>query len=181
MKMKHSLLIGFSAIVFAACSGGKSESTTNSVEAIDVTQFTGQNAVASSSTIDSMALEADFLTPEQGVSVLVGLSEIVKTEEGKGGKKLEYMRKFLDTYDILSGRGDEFKSAIANARMSTGIDLPAICEKFSDVLSEETGGGAVEGEEETTNSVAAPAKPAEETDQTPESPAETPAAADTVR
>ena len=47
MKMKHSLLMGFSAIVFAACSGGNSESKTNSVEAIDVTQFTGQNAVTS--------------------------------------------------------------------------------------------------------------------------------------
>lgn len=177
--MKHSLLMGFSAIVFAACSGGNSESKTNSVEAIDVTQFTGQNAVTSSSTIDSMALEADFLTPEQGVGVLVGLSEIVRSEEAKGGKKLEYMRKFLDTYDILSGRGDEFKSAIANARMSTGIDLPAICGKYSDVLSDETdGGAAVEGEDETTNSVAAPSKPADASDSIP---AETSAAADTVR
>ncbi|MDE6100233.1 MAG: hypothetical protein K2G01_04245, partial [Paramuribaculum sp.] len=147
MTIKHTLLAGFSAVIFAACSGGKTESTANSVEAIDVTQFTGSNAVASSATIDSMALEADFLTPEQGVSVLVGLSEIVKTEEAKakGGVKLEYMRKYLDTYDILSGRGDEFKSAIENARRSTGVDLPAICSRYADILSDETGGGAVEG------------------------------------
>lgn len=149
--MKLHLIIPAAAIAMAAasCSGGDGKGNASTVATIDVNDFKGQKAIASAATIDSMALEADFLTPEQGVTVLVGLSEIARNEEMKQSpdKRLEYMRKFLDTYDILSDRGDEFKQAIASAKASTGIDLPAIADRYRTVLNDEADGSAVETED----------------------------------
>lgn len=183
--MKLHLIIPAAAIAMAAasCSGGDGKGNASTVATIDVNDFKGQKAIASAATIDSMALEADFLTPEQGVTVLVGLSEIARNEEMKQSpdKRLEYMRKFLDTYDILSDRGDEFKQAIASAKASTGIDLPAIADRYRTVLNDEADGSAVETEEGAgapTTSV--PAETRETTEEQPtekpseEPPAETP-------
>lgn len=161
MKIVNTFLIVGLLSLATACSNGKSTDSAANVNPIDVSEFTGSNAVASVAMIDSLALEADFLTPEQGVSVLVGLSEIVKNEQAKGasGKKLEYMRKFMDTYEILQGRGEEFASAIANAKASAHIDLPAIASQYSDILNNEADGSAIEGEEDGGTANATPAAP----------------------
>ncbi len=159
MKLLNILVVAALAAVSLSCSDKKTSG--NSTEtSIDVSEFTGSNAVASSSKIDSLALEADFLTPEQGVNVLVGLSEIVKAEQekGKSSKKLEYMRKYIDTYDILADRSEEFRQTLAEAGSTTGIDLAAIFRQYREVLSNEADGTAIEGEDGGTTQVAAPAK-----------------------
>lgn len=130
MKLITSISISALALSLIACSGNNNESS-SAATSQDYSAFTGSNAVASAATIDSLALEADFITPEQGVGVLIGLSEIVKNEQavGSSSKKLEYMRKYIDTYDILVGRSDEFKTAIGDARATAHVDLPAIFEQ----------------------------------------------------
>lgn len=145
MKTSRILLIAILAPTIAACSGNKSGNAESS-EHIDLTPFTGNNAMTSAGTIDSLALEADFLTPEQGVAVLTGLSEIIKVEqaEGKKSKKLEYMRKFIDTYDILRDRSEDFTSEFENAARSAGIDFAALFAQYRDVLSSEADGTAIE-------------------------------------
>lgn len=159
----------------SACSNSKSDSTQAQIEAIDVSQFTGSNAVSSSRTIDSLALQADFLTPDQSVGVLVGLSEIVKNKQGN--ERYEYMRKFVDTYDIISSRGDEFAQALSSSKSSTGIDLPAMFAQYRDVLNDEADDGTTfeDGDQGATNVPTQKESPAETKTE------ETPAPADSVK
>lgn len=187
MRFHFQLTAIAATLALASCSGGNSNQTAVTVASIDVSEFKGQKALGSAATIDSLALEADFLTPEQGVTVLVGLSEIAKNEEmkQKPEKRLEYMRKFIDTYDILSDRGDEFKQAIANSTASTGINLTEIANRYRDVLNDEADGYTLEGEEGTgTTTTAAPSASAPKADteesKTPEAeqPADKPAEAE---
>ncbi|MCM1348386.1 MAG: hypothetical protein NC338_03160 [Firmicutes bacterium] len=161
--MKQFKIVLLSALVLslASCSGGKTSSGSADGNGADYASFMGQNALASAATIDSLALEADFLTPQQGVSVLVGLSEIARNEQGPSGsgKRLEYMRKYLDTYDILMDRGDEFKEAIAGATASAHVNLSEIADKYRDILNEEADGSSIEDEADGgTTSVAPVAK-----------------------
>lgn len=157
--MKYTAIIPAIVLLMSvsACGNNKSGSA-NDVQPIDVSAYTGGNALSAIAAIDSLAMEADFLSPEQGVTVLVGLSEIVKRREGNS--RLEYMRKFVDTYDILINRGDEFSRAILSAKASTSIDLPALFDQYRDVLNEEADGSAIEGEESpVTDAPAVSAKP----------------------
>lgn len=146
MKIIKILLVVFGAVAMTACSGKSSNGATSIVSDSDIESFTGGNAIAASATIDSLALEADFLTPRQAVSVLIGLNEIVKAEQekGKSGRRLEYMRKYIDTYDILSDRGEEFSDAFDEVKLRHHIDFAAICKSYRDILSDEADGSTVE-------------------------------------
>lgn len=147
MNLSRLVLPFFSALVMFSCSSNSKQSGESSQ--IDVGDYMGEHAVASAATIDSLALEADFLTVRQAVSVLVGLSEITKAEESKGsqGRKLEYMRKFIDTYEILMGRGDDFREAIEDSKATAHVDLPGIFARYRDTMASEAGGEAIEGED----------------------------------
>lgn len=177
MKYLRLLAIFFLAVTATACSDKKTSSD-GQVATADYSEFMGEKAVASAANIDSLALEADFLEPEQGAEVLVGLSEIVRHEEAaKSGKRLEYMRKFVDTYDILSGRGEDFRQAIAGVAESARINLKEIYLKYIDALGAEAGGDVLESEEPADNGGSAPkAAPSEE-----DAPATDAAPADSVQ
>lgn len=175
MKYLRLLAIFFVAAAATSCSDKKS-STDGQGASADYSAFMGEQAVASAANIDSLALEADFLEPAQGAEVLVGLSEIARHEDAaKSGKRLEYMRKYVDTYDILTGRGEEFRQAIADASEASHINLKEIYLKYVDALGNEAGGDVIETEEPAA---AAPAAK----EESAETPAETqPAAADSVQ
>lgn len=163
MKYLRLLVILFVAAAATACSDKKTSADSHDAAA-DYSEFMGEKAVASAANIDSLALEADFLEPEQGAEVLIGLSEIARHEEAaKSGKRLEYMRKFVDTYDILSGRGEEFRQAIAAVNESAHINLKQIYLNYIDALGAEAGGDVLESEESADNGGSAPkAAPSEE-------------------
>lgn len=156
MKYLKLLVVIFVALAATACSDKKT-SADGQDNLADYSEFMGEKAVASAANIDSLALEADFLEPRQGAEVLIGLSEIARHEEGaKSGKRLEYMRKFVDTYDILSGRGEDFRQAIADATESAHVNLRQIYLKYVDALGVEAGGDVIESEEAGEASVASP-------------------------
>lgn len=184
MKLITSISVSALALSLITCSENNNESS-SAATGQDYSAFTGSNAVASAATIDSLALEADFITPEQGVGVLVGLSEIVKNEQagGSSSKKLEYMRKYIDTYDILVGRSDEFKTAIDEARSTARVDLPAIFEQYRDILNGEADGSVIEGEEgggTTSAETSAPTAAKSDSTAAAQKPAAAPARPDSV-
>lgn len=171
-------MIAALASAACACSGNKSGST-ETAETIDLSSFTGSNAMASAGTIDSLALEADFLTPEQGVAVLAGLSEIVRAEEAEGNrsKKLEYMRKYIDTYDILVNRSEDFTSEFDRLKSAAHIDFAALFAQYRDILSSEADGTSVEGDsygitESRPAAAEADSTAASPSEDTPEAPAD---------
>lgn len=145
MNFTRALSISLFAAVLAACGSNKNKNN-DSESTVDLTSFTGANAVASASTIDSLALEADFLTPDQGIAVLAGLSEIVKAEEskGKGTMKLQYMRKYVDTYDILVSRTEDFTEEFDRLARTAGYDFRGLFNRYRDVLSSEADGTSIE-------------------------------------
>ncbi len=143
MNFTRALSISLFAAVLASCGSNKNENN-DSESTVDLTLFTGTNAVASASTIDSLALEADFLTPDQGIAVLAGLSEIVKAEESKGTLKLQYMRKYVDTYDILVSRTEDFTEEFNRLARTAGYDFRGLFNRYRDVLSSEADGTSIE-------------------------------------
>lgn len=176
-------MIAALASAACACSGNKSGNT-ETAETIDLSSFTGSNAVASAGTIDSLALEADFLTPEQGVAVLAGLSEIVRAEEAEGNrsKKLEYMRKYIDTYDILVNRSEDFTSEFDRLKSAAHINFAALFAQYRDILSSEADGTSVEGDSDSYG-ITETRPAAAEADSTAASPSEdtAEAPADSIR
>ncbi len=165
--------------MLTACGGSKNDNSSTTTT-IDLSAYTGANAVASATTIDSLALEADFLTPYQGVAVLTGLSEIVKSEQEKGkkGLKLEYMRKYVDTYDILMSRSESFTNELESTMRGTGINFRDLFTQYRDVLSAEADGTSIEDGGAGTTEIKS-ATPAADSTATAKS--ETPAAAaDTI-
>jgi len=154
MNFTRALSISLFAAVLTACGGNKNENN-DSESTVDLTSFTGTNAVASASTIDSLALEADFLTPDQGVAVLAGLSEIVKAEEakGRGNQRLQYMRKYVDTYDILVSRQEDFTEEFNRLIRTTGYDFRGLFNRYRDVLSSEADGTSIEDGDAGTTEV----------------------------
>lgn len=158
-------------LIAASCSNSKTQSSDSQVETIDVSQFTGSNAVDQAHTIDSLALQADFLSADQSVTVLVGLSEIVKYKQGN--ERLEYMRKYLDAYEILTSRGDEFVQAITSSKSATGIDLPGLFSSYHDVLNNEADDGtAFEDGDQGATSVEKKADSVEKKAEAPAAPAD---------
>lgn len=181
MKSFSILTIFLGALALASCSGNNTSGGSSVVSESDISAFSGNNALAASATIDSLALEADFLNPRQAVSVLLGLNEIVKAEQAKGssGKRLEYMRKYIDTYDILSDRGEEFTEAFDEVKLRHHIDFAAICKSYRDTLADEADGSAIEGDDggvtEVKNEEAAPDSTSQSEAETAEPKAEEPA------
>ena len=139
MKYLKLLAVIFVALAATACSDKKT-SADGQDNLADYSEFMGEKAVASAANIDSLALEADFLEPHE--------------EGAKSGRRLEYMRKFVDTYDILSGRGEDFRQAIADATESAHVNLRQIYLKYVDALGVEAGGDVIESEEAGEASVA---------------------------
>lgn len=99
---------------FAVGCSSKSESPeSGSGESVAVEEDVVLHAPAS--VLDSMALNADDLTPRQAVGLLNGYVEIYRSS-GSNRTKAVTMRKFVDVYDILIGNyGDEFRNAVSSA------------------------------------------------------------------
>lgn len=104
---------------------------------------------ASASVLDSMALNADDLTPRRAVSLLNGYVEIYRNS-GSSRSKAVTMRKFVDVYDILiSNYGDEFRNAVSSAA-SEETNLRELYQEFR---------GKLAGYDEASGMVAEPSVP----------------------
>lgn len=146
------LLIGYgivvaSAVVLAACGGKKESGAVENAETIDLTDYTPGHAVQMWDKIDSLALNADDLSPEDAVNVLLAYVEIERDESNanKAKVKRETMRKFVDVYDIVMGNyGNDFRGAIDKARRATDLDLSTIAADYRGRLSEYDEGAGIE-------------------------------------
>lgn len=108
---------------------------------------------ASASVLDSMALNADDLTPSRAVSLLNGYVEIYRNS-GSTRSKAVTMRKFVDVYDILiSNYGDEFRNAVSSAA-SEETNLRELYQEFR---------GKLAGYDEASGMVAEPSVPKDST------------------
>lgn len=108
---------------------------------------------ASASVLDSMALNADDLTPRRAVSLLNGYVEIYRNS-GSSRSKAVTMRKFVDVYDILiSNYGDEFRNAVSSAA-SEETNLRELYQEFR---------GKLAGYDEASGMVAEPSVPKDST------------------
>lgn len=146
------LLIGYSivvasAVALVACGGKKENGAVENAETIDLTEYTPGHAVQMSDKIDSLALNADDLSPDDAVNVLLAYVEIERDESNanKAKVKRETMRKFADVYDIVMGNyGNEFRAAIDKARRTTELDLSAIAADYRERLSDYDEGAGIE-------------------------------------
>lgn len=146
------LLIGYSivvasAVALVACGGKKENGAVENAETIDLTEYTPGHAVQMSDKIDSLALNADDLSPEDAVNVLLAYVEIERDESNANKTKVkrETMRKFADVYDIVMGNyGNEFRAAIDKARRTTELDLSAIVTDYRERLAEYDEGAGIE-------------------------------------
>lgn len=113
------------------------EDISTSQEVVDYTDH--GHAPRSTMHIDSLANEADFLSPGEGVGVLIAYVE-VKSEAEKAGKikeAYETMRKFVDLYNIVSNNHkNDFKKAVNKALRSTGTDLSALAVEYREKLAD---------------------------------------------
>ncbi len=108
---------------------------------------------ASASVLDSMALNADDLTPRRAVSLLNGYVEIYRNSRSSRSKAVT-MRKFVDVYDILiSNYGDEFRNAVSSAA-NDEINLRELYQEFR---------GKLAGYDEASGMVAEPSVPKDST------------------
>lgn len=113
---------------------------------------------ASASVLDSMALNADDLTPGRAVSLLNGYVEIYRNGRSSRSKAVT-MRKFVDVYDILiSNYGDEFRNAVSSAA-NDEINLRELYQEFRGKLAgyDEASGMVAEPSAPKDSTVAAPA------------------------
>ncbi len=108
---------------------------------------------ASASVLDSMALNADDLTPRRAVSLLNGYVEIYRNSRSSRSKAVT-MRKFVDVYDILiSNYGDEFRNAVSSAA-NEETNLRELYQEFR---------GKLAGYDEASGMVAEPSVPKDST------------------
>lgn len=99
--------------LFSGCSSKSDSQETSATETISTEETSLLHAPAS--VLDSMALNADDLTPQQAVNLLTGYVEIYRNSSSAKTKAVT-MRKFVDVYDILiSNYGDEFRNAVSSA------------------------------------------------------------------
>lgn len=99
--------------LFSGCSSKSDSQETSATETISTEETSLLHAPAS--VLDSMALNADDLTPQQAVNLLTGYVEIYRNSSSAKTKAVT-MRKFVDVYDILiSNYGDEFRNAVSRA------------------------------------------------------------------
>lgn len=137
---------------FAAGCSSKSETPENgSGESVAVEEDVVLHA--SASVLDSMALNADDLTPRRAVSLLNGYVEIYRNGRSSRSKAVT-MRKFVDVYDILiSNYGDEFRNAVSSAA-SEETNLRELYQEFR---------GKLAGYDEASGMVAEPSVPKDST------------------
>ncbi|MDE7025336.1 MAG: hypothetical protein K2O88_05580 [Paramuribaculum sp.] len=122
------------AICIAIC-GCTDKSENNSIpapETITIEESTLSHAPAS--VLDSMALNADDLNPQQAIDLLTGYVQIYRNSSSNRTKAVT-MRKFVDVYDILiSNYGDDFRNAVSQAA-NEETNLRDISQEFRSKLS----------------------------------------------
>lgn len=91
------------------------------------------------SMIDELALNADDLSPEKGVSVLMGYYEMYNqyNSERRTKQAMETMRNFVDVYDIVNANHKEnFKRALKRTNtVYPDVDFEAVYSQFLEKLS----------------------------------------------
>lgn len=147
--MRHTYAYAIAVAItlsLAACGSKNTDSSaTTEVTDIDVTEFTNGHASEHSAEIDSLALNADELTADEGARVLIGYYEMAKesSEAGRQKTTMETMRKFVDVYDIVLGNhGNDFRNAIAKLRSI--VDLAATATEYRERLADYDSGAGVE-------------------------------------
>lgn len=118
--------------LFCSCSSKSDNNESSATEVIVTEDISLHNAPAS--VLDSLALNADDLSPQQAVSLLNGYVEIYRNSSSAKTKAVT-MRKFVDVYDILiSNYGDEFRAAVSRAA-NEDINLRDISQDFRTKLA----------------------------------------------
>lgn len=153
--MRLNVLIPILCAAVCCCAAGcssKSDSG-NPAAATEPVMEEAEVLHASASVLDSMALNADDLTPRRAVSLLNGYVEIYRNS-GSSRSKAVTMRKFVDVYDILiSNYGDEFRNAVSSAA-SEETNLRELYQEFR---------GKLAGYDEASGMVAEPSVPKDST------------------
>lgn len=118
--------------LFCNCSSKSDNNESSATEVIATEDFSLHNAPVS--VLDSLALNADDLSPQQAVNLLNGYVEIYRNSSSAKTKAVT-MRKFVDVYDILiSNYGDEFRAAVSRAA-NEDINLRDISQDFRTKLA----------------------------------------------
>lgn len=153
--MRLNVLIPILCAAVCCCAAGcssKSDSG-NPAAATEPVMEEAEVLHASASVLDSMALNADDLTPRRAVSLLNGYVEIYRNSRSSRSKAVT-MRKFVDVYDILiSNYGDEFRNAVSSAA-SEETNLRELYQEFR---------GKLAGYDEASGMVAEPSVPKDST------------------
>lgn len=128
-----------------SCSCSRNDKPTDTSATITLDDESPELAHAPSSVLDSLALNADDLTPAQAVNLLLGYVDIQKNATSFRTKIIT-MRKFVDVYDIvMNNYGDEFRSVIRKAAdRDNGVDLKEISLEFRDKLANYEEGSGTE-------------------------------------
>lgn len=140
-------LVFATVVALTACGGKGDKGAADDTETLDLTDYTPGHAVQMSDKIDSLALNADDLSPEDAVNVLLAYVEIEQFADNESAtkKKRETMRKFTDVYDIVMGNhGNDFRAAIDKARRSTDVDLTTIASAYRERLADYDEGAGIE-------------------------------------
>lgn len=147
-----SVVAGAVIMSLSVACGGQKEHTTV-ITVVDTPQSEAEEVVETSvprtdresarKAADRLALNADDLTADQGVSVLLGFYDMHReySAENKYKSDMETMRKFVDVYDIVnSNHGQEFKKALKSTRqVYPDVDFTEVYREFVDKLSQYDG------------------------------------------
>lgn len=143
MKLKYSAVVAALIAASLLVSCGKSEKQVAAEEKIveienEIIESGSSRGV--STAIDSLALNADDLTPAEAVQVLVAYMNIHEqaVADGNVRRDMETLRKYVDVYDIvLSAGGEEMSDAFKNlARRSPKYDFAATAKQYRSILSD---------------------------------------------
>lgn len=150
-KMYRYIFVVAVSMMFIACGGNKeSDAADSQIDEIEQALERGEGSRAISNRIDSMALEADDLTPAEAVQVLVAyirLHEQTK-QEGNAQADMEILRKYVDVYDIVTSvGGDEMRSTFDKlARRDSRYNLAVVAKEYRSILADYADGVATEEE-----------------------------------
>lgn len=112
----------------------------------------GEGTRAISTRVDSMALEADDLTPSEAVQVLVAYMRLHEEAKSNGDTKLdmETLRKFVDVYDIVTSvGGSEMNETFSKlAKRNPRFNIPVAAKEYRSILADYADGVATEEESE---------------------------------
>lgn len=126
-----------------------------------------------SSMLDDMALNADDLSPESGVSVLMGYYEMYTQYAGerRSRQAMETMRNFVDVYDIVNANHKEnFKRALKKTNpVYPNVDFEEVYAQFQEKLANYDGSwGSVADAEPQESGDSTEVAEADTTDLAPE-------------